>query len=305
MYWRFSSQSCVLFRYTTSSGSTIQSIAVMKRGPGLILTRRLLFITTLFLLLTANSLMSVDPVDAQEEGCINGTLPGSCLFLPLVAGIPPTLTIYDAIPVDGPAIDRPPHLHGDLNLTLRNYVTTTATLALVDVAGPADSDAPQLDGLFEPPRLPAFTSAYRVHDWNWNCEEHGCRGAPITSTEVSLLGMEVAPGELIHIPSRAPAIFGGDHKALVLYAEENRITLTYLREDTVAFGYAVHIENVRVNPNLLLLYQTLNASGRSALPGLRNGQPLGIAMSSTLKVAIRDRGTFMEPRSRKDWWKSY
>jgi hypothetical protein len=36
---------------------------------------------------------------------------------------------------------------------------------------------------------------------------------------------------------------------------------------------------------------------------LQSGQALGRAAGSTVGVAIRDNGMFMDPRSRKDWWR--
>jgi hypothetical protein len=33
-----------------------------------------------------------------------------------------------------------------------------------------------------------------------------------------------------------------------------------------------------------------------------NGQRLGVADAGVVTLAIRDRGTFLDPRSRKDWW---
>jgi hypothetical protein len=95
---------------------------------------------------------------------------------------------------------------------------------------------------------------------------------------------------------------------MVLYAEEKRITLGYTRRDTVAAGYAVHLEGVCVDPNLLALYrQQIRPDGYRAtnrLPALRNNQPLGTALGTEIQLAIRDRGTFMDPRSCKDWWSS-
>jgi hypothetical protein len=95
---------------------------------------------------------------------------------------------------------------------------------------------------------------------------------------------------------------------MVLYAEEKRITFGYTRRDTVAAGYAVHLEGVCVDPNLLALYrQQIRPDGYRAtnrLPALRNNQPLGTALGTEIQLAIRDRGTFMDPRSCKDWWPS-
>jgi hypothetical protein len=92
---------------------------------------------------------------------------------------------------------------------------------------------------------------------------------------------------------------------LVLYAESNRITLGYTREDSVANGYAVHLENVCVDPNLLALYQSSNATGRAFLPALREDEVLGTAGSGQVLVAVRDRGVFFDPRSRLDWWQGF
>ncbi len=92
---------------------------------------------------------------------------------------------------------------------------------------------------------------------------------------------------------------------MVLYAEPERITLAYTRDDSPAVGYLVHIENVAVAPELVALYQQLDAAGRRQLPGLRNEEPLGVASGDVLKVAVRDTGAFMDPRSCKDWWMDY
>ncbi len=77
---------------------------------------------------------------------------------------------------------------------------------------------------------------------------------------------------------------------MVLYAEPERITLAYTRDDSPAVGYVVHIENVAVAPELVALYQQLDAAGRRQLPGLRNEEPLGVASGDVLKVAVRDTG---------------
>ncbi len=70
----------------------------------------------------------------------------------------------------------------------------------------------------------------------------------------------------------------------MLYAEENRMMLVYAREDTVAFAYAVHLEDVCVGPNLLALYRSRVdgdgwriADGGYQLPALNNGQVFGTA----------------------------
>ncbi len=211
---------------------------------------------------------------------------------------------FDPIPVAGPPSDRPAAQHADLNLALRGYLPTAADLAWVDYGGGADPAAPQLRSLFGDGRMPALVAAYGVHDWDWSCGAAGCRGPVLTSPPVTLLGMATTPGEPIRIPSRGPEIYGGGYRALVLFAEDRRITLKYTREDNVVAGYTVHLENVCVDHNLLELYSTVDSQGRHTLPGLRNGQALGVAAGDAIAVAVRDGGNFMDPRSRKDWWQT-
>ena len=221
---------------------------------------------------------------------------------------------FELIPVEGqPLKDHPAYVHGDLNLALRGYVPTSAPLGLIDYEGATDGDAPQLHGLFEPNRAPQFTHVYRVNDWIWDssqCGGHprGCPGPPAdTFWPVTLVGVATTPGEPVYTPERGAQIYSGGYSALVLYAEATRLTLGYTRRDTVATGYVVHLENVCVNPNLVALYKAQeDADGWLAtghLPGLRNNQPLGTALGYEIQVAIRDAGTFMDPRSQKDWWR--
>lgn len=215
---------------------------------------------------------------------------------------------YELIPIDGNPADRPGPLHADLNLSLRGYIPTGAALGLVDYAGGTAPDPPQLAGLFGPNRFPGISAVYQVYDWIWNCGAYGCPGSPVTNPEVTLAGLRTTPGEALYIPERGSSIWGS-YQAMVLYAEEKRLTLAYTRQDTVAPGYTVHFENVCVDPNLLALYQAqTDAAGwhiTGQLPALRNDQPVGTAFSSELRIAIRDKGTFLDPRSRKDWWHGY
>lgn len=218
-------------------------------------------------------------------------------------GCPPTSDRqYTSIPVAGGGLDHPDALHGDLNLALRGYTVTNAAATLVSINGPTDGDPPQLAALFADGRTPTLTQTWRVHDWDWSCGPDGCRGGELNHVEVSLIGMQTTPGEPLMPPSRGADIYAGGVKAVVLYAETGRLTLGYTREATVANGYAVHIESLCVDPNLVHRYQADNAAGRSSLPGLRAGDVIGVAAGDQIAVAIRDRGAFADPRSRKDWW---
>ena len=188
--------------------------------------------------------------------------------------------------------------HPDINLAVRGYEPTTAYLGLVDYTGNVDPNSPQLYTLFTNNRTPVFNATYRVHSWDWTCN---CRGGPITKWDVTLLGMRTTTGEIIHLPVAGYDV-GGGYGALVLYAEPTRITLKYTREDNVVAGYTIHLENICVDANLLAKYRSLNAAGRAELPALWPGQPLGRASGSEIDAAIRDSGSFLDPRLRKDWW---
>jgi hypothetical protein len=206
---------------------------------------------------------------------------------------------YGTWPIIGEPTDRPAEEHADLNLMLRGYEPTDAYLGLVDYGPPTDPGSPQLTGLFSPPRLAGFTAAYQVHKWDWACN---CRGPVDTEPPVALISVAASPGELVHVPPSGYDI-GGGYEVLVLYAAPNRITLKYTGEDNVVYGYTVHLENICVDPNLLDLYEQMNAAGRHQLPALRAGQAFARAVGSSYGVAIRDTGTFMDPRSRWDWWR--
>lgn len=219
------------------------------------------------------------------------------------AGCPATSSrAYTLVPVAGGSLDHPDHLHGDINLSLRGYTPVDAAATLVEINGPSDGDAPQL-GAVVAGGSAQLVASYRVNRWDWGCGEHGCRSGEPVGEEVSLLGLAASPGMPVSIPSRNAEIYGGGYVALVLFADETRLTLVYTREDSVANGYSVHLENVCVDPQLLAAYRSANQSGRGSLPAVRNGEIVGVASGGEILVAVRDRGTFGDPRSRKDWWR--
>jgi hypothetical protein len=146
------------------------------------------------------------------------------------------------------------------------------------------------------------------------------RSTPILYPPVTLAHFAVAPDESLHVPhseynigtftERPPRGVFLDNppddpnkfEVLVLYASAERITLKYTREDNVVSGYTLHVENICVAPALLKLYREWNEKGRMRLPALKQGQAFGRATGGAIGVIIRDNGTFMDPRSRKDWW---
>lgn len=213
----------------------------------------------------------------------------------------PVSTIpYGTRPASYPETDRPAQVHGDKNLALRSYERTSGALGLIDYGGGSDSRAPQLRYLFADQRGAHLSAVYRVHQWDWGCN---CRGPLITNPPVTLVGLVTSPGEPIYTP-RSGYNIGEGYQALVLYATPERITLKYTVEDNVVHGYTIHLEGVCVDPALLALYRRCDAEGRQTLPALHGGEAIGRARTAELGVAVRDAGTFMDPRSRKDWWQN-
>jgi uncharacterized protein YraI len=205
---------------------------------------------------------------------------------------------YGDLAVNGGPTNPPAEEHPDLNLALRGCEPTNAYKGLVDYNGESDPKAPQLPGLFADNRTATFSAVYQVYGWDW---ERKRRDSLVTDPEVTLAGLAVAPGETIHVPGSGYTI-GSGYEVLVLYASSDRITLKYTPDDHVIRGYTLHVENICVEPRLLALYQSWNEAGRGHLPALRAGQAFGCAHGSEIGVVIRDRGDFMDPRSRKDWW---
>jgi hypothetical protein len=196
---------------------------------------------------------------------------------------------YDLIPIKGGRDPRPAEEHGDLNLRLREPEPSQAAAELVDYTGFDDDNAPRLSAIFEP----NFSGVYTVHDWDWDCN---CPG-PL-KTDGFLVAIETTPGEPIYIPKVNSDIYGGKYYAVVLYASEDSLTFVYNDVGTVADAYAVHYLGLNVDPNLL---QTYRESSGDELPALTLDTPVGTANEQII-VSMRDKGTFMDTRSRKDWW---
>lgn len=206
---------------------------------------------------------------------------------------------YDTIePISAPT-DRPAATHPDINLMIRGYVETTGSTVLTNPQGDTDLKAPQFTSLLTNNQYPPITHLYKVYDWNWTTNT---KGSLINDPTVSMFGIKATPGEALHVLKSGYDI-GGGYQVMVLYATRDAITMKYTREDNVVKGYTVHVQDIWVDPNLVSLYNQMNASGRGSLPTLRGGQVFGIASSNVVKIAMRDTGTFMDIRSKKDWWR--
>ncbi len=267
-----------------------------------------------------NSVSSVSPAQASRlnahpgnESSIQAPLTATYTFyFPIVFNgtINPCAAIpgqsYGSLPISNPTTNPPAAQNPDINLSIRGWALTNEYKGLVDYGGPSDPSAPQLAGLFADNRVPIFSNVYQVYAWDWSCN---CRGGLITDWPVTMAGMAVALAEIIQVPPSGYAIsrpmLPNSFTALVLYATTDRITLKYTRDDNIVSGYTIHIEGICVEPSLRALYEYWNAAGRSQLPALNALQPIGRAKGSEIGVVIRDNGSFMDPRSRKDWWQGH
>lgn len=249
--------------------------------------------------------------------------PTAYVYLPLVFGghytCPATSTnSYDygtAFQYDTDNPVRPTHLHADKNLALRSYSYTDPPLReLVDYGSDDSTQPPQFATLFQPHRVPPLVDFYRVHHWDWvTSPDPGFQGDPITDYPATALGLQTTPGEILHVPESEYDI-GGSPKmqVLVLFADEDSVTLRYTREDSSApAGYTVHVDGICTDPNLLALYNALDdpAGPRYQypntsynLPNLPAGKPFGTARGTEVIVAIADTGAFQDPRSCNEWW---
>lgn len=215
---------------------------------------------------------------------------------------------------------RPAGVHADKNIELRSYVPNTdpnLRRELVDYGSDDPTQPPQFATLFSPAKVPPLTDFYQIHQWHWApSPEPGTRGEPKTSPPVTALGITTIPGEWLHVPHSGYDI-GGGMEVMVLFADEDSVTLRYSREDSSgSAGYTVHIDQICTDSNLLATYNALDhpqgpryvyvaPSDRPYgydLPQLPAGQPLGTARGPEIVVAIVDSGAFMDPRSCNEWW---
>jgi hypothetical protein len=233
------------------------------------------------------------------------------------------------VPVEQVDLDDPVRYatdNPDKNLDWRGWFLVNQSGDLTDFYGPPSDDKqpPQFATMFAPNRVPEVTGTYIVGDWTWEpSPEQGRSWDVLYNAVVHGISLRVDDYfEELHSPKHGrnlgqPVGKGG---AIVLYADYNSITLKFTREDSVATGYTIHIEDICTDPNLLALYQALdnedrNSTGPSSdntprdgvfdysLPGLKEGQVFGTTyFDNDPIVFIRDVGTFLDPRARPDWW---
>ena len=186
----------------------------------------------------------------------------------------------------------------DINIKLRGWEPTGGTLGFVQYNGPTDLKAPRLNTIYPDGHIPAFLKNYQVNEWNWQTM---MANGPITSSPVSMTDFATTAGEVLTVPKSGYEIAPG-LEVHVLYTDADSIVLKYTGEDNVIYGYTLHVFGICAEPSLTARYASDNAAGRQKLPALAANQPFGRARGSAISVVIRDTGSFMDPRSQKDWW---
>ncbi len=212
---------------------------------------------------------------------------------------------YDKRSIRNVGDRQPAENHPDKNIKVRGYVGTDQEKQIVFNGGDRDNKAPQFSSVL-PNSKPAITRLFQIYNWNWGQgNDWGSKGGPQTSPwPVSVMGLSANPGDVIMLADSGYNVIDG-YEAYVLYANETSITVSYLNNDRVVGdngnGYALHYDEICVDPNLLSLYRSLNSQGRKDLPVLSGKQVLGNAKTSEIIVSMRDSGEFMDPRS-DAWW---
>lgn len=277
---------------------------------GMLLHKPLLFI---FLILSLPVLLW--GIEQTQQVISFGKNSISKVSLQQVAGSCPSSSSnsYGTIdPLEGyPAGDPPPQQNPDLNIiAMRGYVFANGEKFPIDLSsGEVGVKTPQIGKITQ--GRPTIVSLYKINSWIGDFRS-GKRGVPMpvpddpaaAVKQIQMIGIKTTPGERIKLPPVYGNPISPEYNAMVLFANENFITVKYTREDNIGIknGYAIQIDGICVDPKLLELYNQLNSSGRGNLPALSNEQELGTGKESELRVVIRDTGDFLDPRSKLDWW---
>ncbi|MBI3379436.1 hypothetical protein HY029_01630 [Candidatus Gottesmanbacteria bacterium] len=214
-------------------------------------------------------------------------------------------------PLEGyPSGDPPAENNPDLNLSIRGHVSTNGEKYPIDLSsGQMGEKTPQIGKMLD--GRPTIVSLYRIYSWVGDFKT-GRKGVPMPVPDdpaagvkqVQMIGLQTSNGESIKVPPVYGNPISPEYNAMVIYADDNSITLKYTREDNIGIknGYAIQIEEITVDPGLLGLYRSTNEGGRRELPAVSNEQVIGTAKASEIRVVIRDTGDFLDPRSKLDWW---
>ncbi|MEK7525941.1 MAG: GDSL-type esterase/lipase family protein [Patescibacteria group bacterium] len=177
-------------------------------------------------------------------------------------------------------------------------------LVKINVGGPTDNLAPQLNtliGSVSNPN-PQFTNLYTVKQWSGGALGDDIKADYTGNWGTVLVALQAGDGEEVKVPQSGYTIDDQNHQVTVLYATESDVTLHYGTQDSIAVGYAIHLLDFNVSDELLAAYNENEANGRTTLLALPCGFVLGNVQGGSVKVAIRDTGSFIDPRIGKDWW---
>lgn len=199
----------------------------------------------------------------------------------------------------------PPHDYSSCNYTevnpdyliilelIEQYSPTD--LQLQDFYHPVDGLAPQLTGLIKNSPYPAISNIY------WLSGHQRPAFADLPSNYVPVTGFTISPGQQVMVPPSGYDISGG-YTAMIVHLDDNSIVLKYTSSDNIVDGYTIYLEGINPSPELKGLYNQAIATGRSHLVAVDAFQALGTAYGEEIIVAIRDKGTFWDPRWKQDWW---
>lgn len=214
--------------------------------------------------------------------------------------------VYESIKPDTPPHRKIQNPEGnvELNLAMRGWTEVNERKELVGYGGDTDPNAPPSFGSLLAGHIPQIVKTYIVNDWDY------ANGKPIPGQSatpawpVHLIGLDASAGEPLLGLAAGRKIYG-DYTLMVLFATPTSIVFTHSTGDTAPpndDGYPYYFMDICVDPNLLAEYQKDNAGGRDVLPAVRAGQIFGYAKDTDVKAAVRDTSSFMDPRSKKDWW---
>ncbi len=164
-----------------------------------------------------------------------------------------------------------------------------------------DPKAPQLDTVISGVKVPHFSNLFQLNQYE------GPSSGQIPADGASNWGVTLAEfpnnGDVL-VPESGYDL-GGGYQAIVLYAENGKVTLNYTlgqggtTGSPIEIGYTVHVLQMNIDPALQDLYN--RAKSQNKYVALPCGYKIGTTGGHTL-VSIRDSGTFMDPRSGYDWW---
>ncbi|MFA5135906.1 MAG: hypothetical protein WC489_00760 [Patescibacteria group bacterium] len=212
---------------------------------------------------------------------------------------------YNSLPVYNSNLGAGLESSPDVNLYLRGFAENNEGKTLISRNGNWEGYdpimPPQISSLYGT-SIPKIVRTYDIYEWDF---DNGRSLAPERASPnypVHMLGLQAKAGQPL-VGLKAGREIGQGNVFLVLYASKNYILFTHSSGDNLSEGYLYYFLDICVDPNLVALYQSDSAQGRSKLPVVATGQTFGYAAENTdVKIVIRDTMSFMDTRYREDWW---